>query len=634
MNAASPEPSSRPRTASAVPRTWAGRTARSIVGYALLRLLSALWLRWWSRKERPPYLLHDYAHSAGSFQFETTTHPDPAALRDAWQTTHEERLTFAATLQRNRLALHSDASAQHYQEIGQRLVQINRSFRRECAQLDTAWDQFEREHPGLLTRYEQREPPVGDAAGASFDVFAKLASEAWERTRWLLLDAARLEIEWQRLGYTELIEKIEGAAGRRSRSLRRVLARFGQAGHVYLAYEERRCNDERGTWEYRRKKAESRAFDALWRLHRVVERAWSGPNEGLVAPLTFLWKTQCWFLARRPVGMSGLEPMFERTLDCRRTLLRLLGKPERDKEIDTLAATGMGMNLLADYLHTVRVVTIEGVEHAFTPSQWPKVEPVEGFGPEVQLTRSYHQPGIAVSHWTHTGMLDYAGVLGVSFMLGLPPPAIVAEEAMRFVPVMGKYLQARGLLLSRSKDEARRRTFETRLSAYAEAGMMLSIFGTGTRALGWPLVSPFADLDQPGVLHLPGEFIPSRDMTGMFIKHALALQAPLLVFTMNLQRGGLPEPAVPRSLSGFFGNHTLFRFAQPGRDDGWVALAGRIPAALLRRDRRDDLWATLQQDVAVVRWMEMRTGYRMDAGVPSIEAERRSHQPTGNPTIT
>jgi len=45
--------------------------------------------------------------------------------------------------------------------------------------------------------------------------------------------------------------------------------------------------------------------------------------------------------------------------------------PGGETSIDTLAATGMAMNVLTDYLHTVRLATIDGFPPYVSPERWP-----------------------------------------------------------------------------------------------------------------------------------------------------------------------------------------------------------------------------------------------------------------------
>lgn len=526
--------------------------------------------------------------------------PDNDERRTAHRKAHAERLQWARNHSKQWIETLSGDGAASYRRTEDAILRINREAREIFLAAEAKWattpaeDIHERNLQiarGSMVRWHQLKRLVYEAETAERD---------WQLNAYqdLMLPARNSEKHWRR--YSEARADFEGKMG------------------AYLAYAERMLHDDPETREHGRKRLEQKAFMALWVLHdtvREIAQDLNLPAKDLAAPLTFTWKMQAYLISRGPNEMRGLGPLVETTWNLAPFVRDAKTGRISGRILDEKVARHWALPLLAEHYRSMRIAGPE------EPLYFQDHNPDEAALIPGGIFLFQNRGGISgrglISHWPHTGSIDYAGVYGAAHLLGLPAPSIVAEQVFNYVPIFRGVLRKRGVFLSRSGDPRKRRKLYDDMAARLEEGMMLSLFGTGTRSVGWPLASPFADLNEPGILHLPGEFIPSRDMTGMAVKLSWQTERPIAVFTANLSRGGVPEPSIPRDLAGFFGGRNMFHFARPGEEDGFIALAGILSASsLLRPDEmaERDEWSALQANIALIREMEWLTGARMDAG--------------------
>ncbi|OGQ28852.1 MAG: hypothetical protein A3B79_04205 [Deltaproteobacteria bacterium RIFCSPHIGHO2_02_FULL_50_15] len=597
------------------PFTEFGARSSSILGYAARRVVSRVrnvgtprGLRGESHYTEPSHVDHFSEHI--HYQRLHTT-PDPTERQQAFLRAHHDRLEWAAHHLTARLQLHSEEGRDHYRTARQNLLLLNTRYREIYETMQNEWAETSLFAP--QERNLQLGPP---------------ARERWQETRRLLMYAERVEHQWQLAGYQDLINQLRirdrPPSSGEVRAFRKAYERYQQDTASYQASLEGMVSENLDFREHGRKKAEQRVFYSLWDLHNTVQeiygrRDW---NHGLDAPLTFSSKTQAYLIARGPNGMAGLEPFLERVWHLRHAIGRVESGTLSLPEFDHILAREFSIPMLLDYYRGLRI----GAPQDFDISQPAAALVASGLGSFSDPPPHFREGMISV--WPHTGSTDAAGMLGGFYLLDMPRGALVYEKAMGYAPVIRRGLAFRGVRLDRSSPEKRAELYE-KMADKVNEGLGLGIFGTGTRALGMPLVSPYAPLDHPGALHLPGEFMFSRDMTGMPIRLAEKMReergqdVPITIFSANLHRGGVAEPSMPRTLSGFLSGDQMFRYSWPQTEEGWLAYAGHLTSrTLLRNEDFSDLspWDVLQMNTALGREMEMLSGFQMDAGQEMIDS--------------
>lgn len=597
-------------------QTWAGQESSSVLGYVGRRFLTGVGS---TVIGRAPAGVTAYAFDPEQMRETLSVHPldvspDVQERREAHADLHADRLAWAEGMVRSHLALHSMDTRRTYDRARSQMNVLNVEAREIWEEMAADWDEASVLDPHA--RHVRIGPRALDRFGRLMDIVRR---------------AEDVEIEWQLTSYGDLMGQLHHSASppsdRQERRFQEALAEYKGRARAYQEYRQfllegaRKTDTGLSVNEHTRKKMEQKAFMALWHLHNAVVRIYreqglNGAADQLSAPLTFVHKTQAYNISRGPNAMVGLEPYLEITWNLRHLVRDAKKGRISHEELDRLAALHWGFNNLVRYYSQFRLAAPDGFP-VFNHHRPGELELVQGgltaFPADGTPSLPAPEKGV-VAHFPHTGSLDYAGILGIAYLLGLNPPSIVAEKAFKFIPVMRGFLGMRGVFLDRSKGMD---PVYAAMGARIDEGMMVALFGTGTRAYDFPLVSPFANLETPGVLHLPGEYIPSRYMSGMPVRVAEQTGAPLYVFTSNLHRGGIAEPSIPRDLKGFKGDELMFHYARPGEEDGFMALAGIMPpGSLIREDEmaHANAWQTLQANAALTREMEMLAGYRMDAG--------------------
>ena len=592
-----------------LPRTRPGRDAASVGGYLSHRILD--WGR--SRLSRvrslEAHTLYDVEcvdmeANQGRVSFHPFAHPsDPAERQQAFLRAHGPRLQWADQFSQDRLGLHTPTGQSTYRSSVEALTALNLEYRRRFAATQATW--------------HTRRPSHED-----FVAMGPASLERWRETRGLIHQAERVEHRWQEHGYIDLRDRALGPR-RTPRALERAFGTYRERVAAYEATLTRMEGEARGAYEYLRKQAEEEVFLALWNLHRATQQLYGGPDQvppGLAAPLTFSARTQAHAIALGPNGMAGMEPFVERPFSVMTLVRQLKAGQITLEEFDRLVPARAAIPFLLDQFTRVRLgvpheMMAEGVaDRLISSGMSPFAEPL------------FPQGMFALG--THTGVSEGPGLYTLFDALHMPPPGIVYEGIFGHLPAMKEILAIHGLSLSRFKQGspvAYREAKELRHRAMAELmsqGVTVTLMMTGTRALGWPLVSPYAPLAAPGVFHLPGEFMPSRDATGGDLRAArYALEGdydvPIGIFPQNLHRAGFGEPSLSRRLWRLFSPYSIFHYSHPQTDEGWIAFAGYLRASDLITSRDFPLandWTVAQMNIALLREMEMRTGFHMDAG--------------------
>lgn len=588
-------------------QTYAGRNADSIGGYAVRRLLAGIGANaLFSQPAGHKIFNYDPKEAARHFQYEVVDpSPDPTELRSAHARTHQARLQWAQELARNRLAWHSAEGLENYQRLSRKLISCNERMRAVWEETTSKWD------PSL----EPHERHVAFARHglAGHDEIMKIAAEADE-----------CEGLWQVSGYLDLVMQLESKGSplsqREEEQVREAMGAYEQALAAEQEYSQKLNAGEKGTNEYKRKKLEKVTYDVLQALHNLVRELYQnrfGNIKGFEAPLTFKQKTQSWFVGRGAVHMWGLEPFLETTWNLRREIIRMKQGKLRGDPLHEVGARLFGVQMMARYYTKMRI----GMPPDFPafksrrPEEAAEIAGIEQVERMMASAASYvNLDDGVVASWPHTGPLDYNANLGLSYLLGMPWAAIIAEKAFRHIPILGPYLQETvGGFLDRKDPEAIYAVMADRLAE----GLMVLMFPTGTREFDFPLVSPYADLSEEAILHLPGEYVPSRHAAAMLIKTARENKKPLMVVTANLSRGGIPEPNIPRKFGEFFESNNMFHYARPGVEDGFVAVADVLPyeSFITPEDFPDASSFEINRlNLAIVMWREWMVGRQLDTG--------------------
>ncbi len=594
-------------------QTWAGQNSNSMGGYIARRFLAGI-TPFVEARGTSLYVL-DRERISSRFNYQQLPSPgQEEALRSSHASFHSDRLAWAADQVRNRMELHSSKGRQAYEAAKQELIAINDASRDLWREMLEDWEGNYQD-----ANLHERNLRIGDRAW-----------DRWKREKELLVQAEEVELRWQLAGYRDLMAVAE--EGTRSPSKGQIkkfeaaLRTYETSMSEYIEYDRRMSQDDPGCRENRRKKTEEKALVALRDLHQTVQKIYRkiGHNgiEALGAPLTFHIKTQAKLIDQGPNGMTALEPFLEIVWNVRDLVKKAKAGKLPMEDLDYAAATQFALNLLSWQYGSFRIV------HRANAPLFGHHRPIEaglmdGLSTFIQGENTVRQGSI--SHWSHTGAMDYAGLIGGLYLLGMNPASILAEEAFKAIPAMAGYLHMRGVYLKRppkdANDEERERIMNEvyeAMEARVKEGMMLAMFGTGTRAIEYPLVGPYMDLNHPGALHMPGAYIPSRDMTGMHAKLAMNINSGIHIFANNLHRGGVPVQDIPRSLGGFFSSDNNFHLARIGEEDGFVALAGYLPPeSLIRAEDFPDRsnYDILQLNSAIIREMEKIAGRQADTGL-------------------
>ncbi len=550
------------------------------------------------------------------FSFETLNpRPDPIERRQAFQIEHALRLNWAAAHVSGSLSFVSDRVRGRYETIASEVRDENKKARLLLDLMDQHWK--EHAHLPAHERNVKAAPTLAQV---------RKAIEGY-RHRIVTLDR-----EWQKSFFQGVLETARTRAtppshGAEAR-FQKALAAFEQASKDHLAYWQRLIDGESKTSETRRKNFEEKAYRTLMHgpdsllavMQALLERTGHPQASELKAPLTFFWKSQAYRIAPGPSPLASAERFVERTADH----LGIINDAYEGRiplaALDQAAAVTWALPMVADFYSAFRLAAPEGAR-LFTHHRPPELAMIRGalavYGdhPPVQQRR-------VVSNQNHGDPIDYPALFMFRYLLGLEPPATVAEEAFDYIPGMNKVLRmTAGGFLARGDDEKARKKREALYRALAEkiaAGRDAALFGTGTRAIGEALASRYSDLDRAGALHNPGEFEMPGAMRGMEIKLAMENRADIRLVATNLHRGGVGEPSIPRSLGGFFGaNATAFSYPSPTPEAGFAAYAGEI--------RYEDLitptdvpGATIpginELNTALEWYLLTRAGYAMDAG--------------------
>lgn len=612
--AASVTPVGLPMTASQS-QTWAGG-ASSMGGYIGRRFLAGITP--FVRARGTSLYVYDRDRIPGRIKYQQLPSSNQESeLRSSHASFHAHRLEWAAGQVKRRMELHSVAGRQAYEAARNELIAINEESRELAREMLADW---EGSHPD--NNYHERNLRIGDRAW-----------DRWRREKKLLVKAEEVELRWQLAGYRDLMEVAQ--QGTRSPSkgqtnkFEEALRTYETSMTEYIDYDRRMSQDDPECRENRRKKMEEKTLVALRELHQTVQQIYRKIGhqglEALGAPLTFHIKTQAKLIDQGSNGMTALEPFVEIVWNVRDAVKQAKTGKISKEELDHAAATRFALNLLSWQYGSFRIVHPANAP-LFGHHRPAEAGLMDGLADFIHGENTVGQGSI--SHWSHTGAMDYAGMVGGLYLLGMNPASILAEEVFKRIPAMAGYLHMRGVYLKRppkiASDAERERIMGEvykAMEARVKEGMMLAMFGTGTRAIEYPLVGPYMDLNHPGALHMPGAFIPSRDMTGMHAKLAMNIDSGIHVFANNLHRGGVPVQDIPRSLGGFFSSDNNFHLARIGEEDGFVALAGYLPPeSLIRAEDFPDRpsYDILQLNSAIIREMEKMAGRRADTGLAHI----------------
>lgn len=553
------------------------------------------------------------------YSFETLpAQADPTERRHAFQIEHARRLNWAAAHVSGSLSFVPDKVRGRYEKIASEVRDENKKARVLLDLMDQHWN--EHAHLAAHERNIKVAPTLAQV---------RKAIEGY-RHRIVTLDR-----EWQKLFFQGVLETARArptppSHGDEAR-FQKALAAFENASKDHLAYWQRLIDGEPKTSEARRKNWEEKAYRALMHgpdsllavTQSLLERTGHPQAAELKAPLTFYWKSQAYRIAPGPSPLVSAERFVERTADHMGIINDAYEGRVPLAALDQAAALSWAIPMVADFYSQFRLAAPAGAP-LFTHHVPPELAMIRGalavYGDHTQ------QQHRVVSNQNHGDPIDYPALFMFRYLLGLEPPATVAEEAFAHVPGMNKVIRmTAGGFLARGDDEKARKKREALYRALAEKiadGRDAALFGTGTRALGEALASRYSDLDRAGALHNPGEFEMPGAMRGMEILLAMKNQADIRVIATNLHRGGVGEPSIPRSLSGFLGaNATAFSFPSPAPEAGFAAYAGEIRHADLITPA-DVPEATIQRvndlNTAIEWFMMVRAGYAMDAG-PNIQ---------------
>ncbi len=499
----------------------------------------------------------------------------------------------------------------------------------------------------------------------------------------------KLEHTWQISRYAKLIDWI-AASGRlpesKAKKLHELVQSYKDKGEEYLKVAQAMLNEDPGTREHNRNNEYRDLFLVLWEdLHYDVKKAMQKaemPNADRFELLTFTYKAQAQLIANGEKSVHGVEPLVEVTLG-------LKGKLEEQENgaylLPTLAAIAgrdWGANLLSHYVREMHIVGIKALFGYFAQGLRPESYAVEGGmgtfpeGVEDLPTTSFSRRG-AILDVTHTGQLEFPQAMGVTYLMGLPHTAILAQSGVGYFPIAGPFLSwleksgyrhlGSGALINRGANAKKRAFADFTQKAHVAMGNFLNNYPGGTRKIASPVPSMYVDLRKhPEALHM-ADFYPTDYSTGQPIKVAMDSGAPTIPVAHNLGRiyaePSMPMPpeveiptlkdlrkpgkffskvgkllSYPEKLKGFVSRRTMFPYMRPGTQDATVAYgepmfvgsflgeedleaAGFGPelaewSQLPQKERdRNVKWLLLQRNYATVRTGEMKAGYTAAAGI-------------------
>ncbi len=624
------------------PATFAGRHAHSILGYAAYRALTGTgnavlslvgrgWL-WGGKTAAQRAYEPDRDRLRGRVRFQHT--PAPTGTSSETATKHTEvfaaEITWAQNLRTDRISLHSAQGRTVLQEAERRMLGVRSRWRElyNDSVREFQDNPFTAKSPGEFAR--------GHAATAD----ARLRRS--EAMLGLVLEGEKIEHDWQRHGYLDLIRiaRDRGVKPKKLEALEAALESYEDAAWAYesllekgLAYDP----DVRG--DYKVKKAEQAVFMALWTLHNLTRQALKKHPEAhaLRAPLTFSSRNQAYLLDGPGKGQAGLEPLFETVrltkpvTDAGKAAMKKLessGEPTpeaRRQIIDAMedgAIQFFGLPQVLSHFSRVTVAAPEGYPLlAHRDTEMATLARIEGGLLMLEAKPEERAEGGSITNAPHMATTDYAMQVVLAYLLGDERISIVAEEAFKHLPVFGDYIGlGGGVFISRKEIKALKDQMKGDITdRIKQLHRSVVIYGTGTRLLGDVLGNPHADLTNPAVLYIPGESNLSRFTTGQSAAEASRNQVPLKVVAQNLKRGGAIEPSIPRDRKGFKNkDQTAFGYVRPGMGPAFAAIAGVIPheALLVSHAEGPALkFEALKRDAALMRDMEAWVAFGLDIGL-------------------
>lgn len=433
-----------------------------------------------------------------------------------------------------------------------------------------------------------------------------------KETRLLEFKVESLEVEWQTHLYTSLENQYGSKASFSERySFTKAFSTYKKVSGEYKAYQEKMLSGDKDTRENERKKREEMCFHALWDLYIAACDLLKDQNKQI--PLTtFLWRTQSYRIDQGPTGMRALEVFYELTHKYG-NIVQARKRQELDaKSYDQQAASQWALSMLVTMYSGIRLLARESDSSMLFRHHRP--EDIAGIqGAEMFLSsRDQKSPSQGnISAWDHTGAFDYCGIIGALYLFGLEPDSIIAEKVFNYIPVMRGHLKlTTGGFLDRKKPSA---IYEI-MNNNIKRGRSNALFDSGTRLLSFPFVSPYAPLHRTGVLFVPNEYIPRRNIAGMHVRYEKIPDAERLMMANNFHAGGVPSPDIPRDLKGFLSSHNMFGYTSLGTRSGFAALAKHFKPQDMPRHKGGNDFIRRQIDVALLRAETTRVGFAADAG--------------------
>jgi len=418
-----------------------------------------------------------------------------------------------------------------------------------------------------------------------------------------ILEIDRLEREWQMARYKDLIGR-RRVTPKDQKQFDDALADYQATYEEYLQYADKMANGDPKKREYERNAKYRNVFVSFWNLHDTVKEILGDNN---LQMLTFAFKTQAQFLARGDQGMAGIEPIAEIT----GRLGQVLDHNEKTiyslSDIRGLAGRDWSGGQLSHYVKDVHIIGAEKLIGYFAQDVRPETKILEGAArlypdgfTEMKSTDFARRSGVRRA--LHLGQLEFAEAMGAFYMLGFGHVAILAQAGVGNFPVAGPFLYGldrgghhylgSGAMLDRNGGGDQRTHEAFTREIQLGMGNNVNVYESGTRDIGSPLGSPYADFDEyPETVHL-SEYHGTRYNTGMSLKLAQEMGVPVITVAYDLGKI-YPEPSMPmpsnfkdnfgsknprriankldKSYGGFYNKRTMLRYVRPGEDDMRIA---------------------------------------------------------------
>lgn len=535
-----------------------------------------------------------------------------ADLQAAYAREHAVFLERAKTRWEERVSLHSDSFREPLGHFVDRAIALQQQAQTLCQEI-TGEVQLQNETGSHESRQD----------------LARKARARYLALEEIIYQIEMLEMEFQTASYRDLVGQLKQHSTPLSRSqsarFEKALEDFVAASNVHLDFHRHLIDNKplfeknRKSWpsEYKRKKLEDDAYKALLEtLHHTVQnlyRECHHPGADAVKLLSFTLKDQAEAQAHVPQGMIGLFPFFGIALNVGHVVPKLDGA-----DLDRAAMELFGLPVILTYHQHLRLLS--SAHNASTPHP--------------QFHKTATTPTLGGIAWLdHHTLLDYALITAALYFLGLPPASILAEKAFKKAPTLGGFLDKRGVLMDRKRKDSIQKSVED-MAGRVWQGLLACVYGTGTRRLSNPIVSPNADLNRhPEALLAGGAWMFSREVSPYIIDVNLAAirqgalyfgeppRVPLHVCASKA--GSVSGPDLPRGKEWLGSKRNGFPRVHFGETDAWFARAGTLflqdwfdPNRNLLADQptREEALSL----VAMARQMEMNAGWFADTGISRI----------------